>query len=405
MNKIAQRLGHINPSPILSVVARSAELRAQGVDVINLSIGEPDFETPDNVKQAGINAIRTGATKYTAITGLPDLRKAIVEKFKRENGLDYAVQEVTHGCGGKQVIFNAMLATLDEGDEVIVPAPYWASYPDIIRLAGGLPVIVPCGQEAGFKLRPEQLAAALGPRTRWLILNSPSNPTGAVLDGEELAGLAAVLRRHPDVMILSDEIYEHILYDRRTCASFAALFPDLRDRTLTMNGVSKAYSMTGWRLGYAAGPRALIQVMNDVLGHTATHTSTITQYAAIEALRGPQKIVAERCRAFERRRDVIVGLLNGIPGIRCLASEGAFYVYPSVAALLGSVRPDGRPLQTDQDVALYFLEEAHVATVHGAGFGLSPHLRLSYATSEEAIQNACRRMAAAVAKLKDGERK
>ncbi|MGJ4931540.1 pyridoxal phosphate-dependent aminotransferase [Bradyrhizobium sp. HKCCYLS2038] len=405
MNKVAQRMGRINPSPILSVVAKAAELKAQGIDVVDLSIGEPDFETPDNVKQAGIAAIQTGATKYTSITGLPDLRKAIAEKFKRENGLDYAVQEVTHGCGGKQVIFNAMLATLDEGDEVIVPAPYWASYPDIIRLAGGQPVIVPCGQEAGFKLMPEQLAAALGPRTRWLILNSPSNPTGAVLDDDELAALAAVLRKHPDAMILSDEIYEHILYDRRAYASFAALFPDLRDRTLTMNGVSKAYSMTGWRLGYAAGPRALIQAMNDVLGHTATHTSTITQYAAIEALRGPQQIVAERCRAFERRRDLIVGLLNDIPGIRCLASAGAFYVYPSVAGLLGSVRRDGRSLQNDQDVALYFLEEAHVATVHGAGFGLSPHLRLSYATSEEAIGNACRRMAAAVAKLRGGERK
>ena len=358
-----------------------------------------------SVKQAGIASIQSGATKYTSITGLPDLRKAIVEKFKRENDLDYAVQEVTHGCGGKQVIFNAMLATLDEGDEVIVPAPYWASYPDIIRLAGGQPVVVPCGQEAGFKPKPEQLAAALGPRTRWLILNSPSNPTGAVLDADELAGLAAVLRKHPDVMILSDEIYEHILYDRRTYASFAALFPDLRDRTLTMNGVSKAYSMTGWRLGYAAGPRALIQAMNDVMGHTATHTSTITQYAAIEALRGPQEIVVERCGAFERRRDLIVGLLNDIPGVRCLASEGAFYVYPSVAGLLGSVRPDGRSLQNDQDVALYFLEEAHVATVHGAGFGLSPHLRMSYATSEDAIRNACRRMTAAVAKLNSGARK
>jgi len=398
-------MGRINPSPILAVVARSAELKAQGVDVIDLSIGEPDFETPDNVKAAGMKAIQTGVTKYTAITGLPDLRKAIVEKFRRENGLDYGVHEITHGCGGKQVIFNAMLATLDEGDEVVVPAPYWASYPDVVRLAGGRPVIVPCDQEAGFKLTPDQLVAALGPKTRWLVLNSPSNPTGAVLEADELAALAAVLRRYPDVMILADEIYEHILYDGRSYASFAALFPDLRDRTLTINGVSKAYSMTGWRLGYAAGPHSLIQAMNNVLGHTATHTSTITQYAAIEALRGPQKIVVERCRAFERRRDLIVGLLNAIPGVRCLVPAGAFYVYPSIAGLLGMVRPDGRPLQNDQDVALYLLEEAHVATVHGAGLGLSPHLRLSYAVSEAMIEEACQRIAAAIARLGSGARR
>jgi len=398
-------MGRINPSPILAVVARSAELKAQGIDVIDLSIGEPDFETPGNVKAAGIKAIQTGVTKYTAITGLPDLRKAIVEKFKRENGLDYGVHEITHGCGGKQVIFNAMLATLDEGDEVVVPAPYWASYPDVVRLAGGRPVIVPCDQEAGFKLTPDQLVAALGPKTRWLVLNSPSNPTGAVLEADELAALAAVLRRYPDVMILSDEIYEHILYDGRSYASFAALFPDLRDRTLTINGVSKAYSMTGWRLGYAAGPHSLIQAMNNVLGHTATHTSTITQYAAIEALRGPQEIVVERCRAFERRRDLIVGLLNAIPGVRCLVPAGAFYVYPSIAGLLGMVRPDGRPLQNDQDVALYLLEEAHVAIVHGGGLGLSPHLRLSYAVSEAMIREACQRIAAAIARLGSGARR
>jgi len=405
MNRVAQRMGRINPSPILAVVAKSAELKAQGIDVIDLSIGEPDFETPDNVKAAGTKAIQTGVTKYTAITGLPDLRKAIVEKFRRENGLDYGVHEITHGCGGKQVIFNAMLATLDEGDEVVVPAPYWASYPDVVRLAGGRPVIVPCDQEADFKLTPDQLVAALGPKTRWLVLNSPSNPTGAVLEADELAALAAVLRRYPDVMILADEIYEHILYDGRSYASFAALFPDLRDRTLTINGVSKAYSMTGWRLGYAAGPHSLIQAMNNVLGHTATHTSTITQYAAIEALRGPQEIVVERCRAFERRRDLIVGLLNAIPGVRCLVPAGAFYVYPSIAGLLGMVRPDGRPLQNDQDVALYLLEEAHVATVHGAGLGLSPHLRLSYAVSEAMIEEACQRIAAAIARLGSGARR
>lgn len=402
MRKIAQRMVRIKPSPILAVVAKSAALKANGADVIDLSIGEPDFETPDNVKEAGIDAIRRGSTKYTAVTGLPDLRLAIAEKFRRENGLDYLVQEVTHGCGGKQVIFNAMLASLDEGDEVIVPAPYWASYPDIVALAGGRPVIVPCGQESGFKLTPSQLEAALTPRTRWVILNSPSNPTGAVLEADELIALGAILRERPDVWVLSDEIYEHILYDQRTYASFAAVVPEMRDRTLTMNGVSKAYSMTGWRLGYAAGPKPLIDAMNAVLGHTATHTSTITQYAAIEALNGPQQIVAARCAAFEGRRDLIVRLLNKIPGVRCLTPTGAFYVYPCVAGLLGMDRPDGRRLETDQDVALYLLEEAQVATVQGAGFGLSPHLRLSYAVSEQTIHLACSRIATAVAKLNSG---
>ena len=399
MNSVAQRMGNIAPSPILSVVAKANELKSTGVKVVDLSIGEPDFATPENVKNAGVQAIQNGATKYTSITGVPDLRKAIVEKFKRENGLEYAVQDVTHGCGGKQVIFNAMVATVNDGDEVIVPAPYWASYPDIVRLAGGHPVIVPCDQAAGFKMTPSQLEAAITPKTRWLVLNSPSNPTGAVYDASELSALGDVLRRHPHVLILSDEIYEHILYDGNRYASFAAILPDLRDRTLTMNGVSKAYSMTGWRLGYAAGPRDIIQAMNDVMGHTATHTSTITQYAAIEALRGPQDIVTERCRAFERRRDLIVRLLNEIPGIDCITPAGAFYVYPSVAKLIGLSRPDGTRLENDRDVAFYLLEEARIAAVHGAGFGLSPHLRFSYAVSEDAIKEACGNIAQAVAKL------
>jgi aspartate aminotransferase len=399
MPAISARLGRIKPSPILAVVAKAAALRKQGRDIIDLSIGEPDFRTPDPICDAGVAAIRNGITGYTPTTGLPGLREAIAAKLRRENNLEYEIDEITIGTGGKQVIYNAMMATLDPGDEVVIPAPYWASYPDITQLADGRPVIVACPQNAGFKLTPEQLAAHLTPRTKWVVLNSPSNPTGATYSEHELAALAAVLRGHPDIWILSDEIYEHMVYGVAAFRSFAAIAPDLKDRTLTMNGVSKAYAMTGWRLGYAAGPVALIRAMNAVQGHSTTHPSSISQAAAMAALNGDQGHIAGNSAAYARRRDTLVAALNDIPGLSCLTPGGAFYVYPSIAGLTGSVTRDGRQLASDEDVAIFLLEAAGVAVVHGAAFGLSPHVRISYAASEAALAEAITRIRAVVEDL------
>jgi aspartate aminotransferase len=399
MPSIAARLGRIKPSPILSVVAKAAALRKEGRDIIDLSIGEPDFKTPDPIREAGIAAIRNGITSYTPTTGLPGLREAIAAKLLRENDLTYQVDEITIGTGGKQVIYNAMMATLDPGDEVIIPAPYWASYPDIALLADGKPVVVICPQDAGFKLTPDQLAAHLTARTKWVILNSPSNPTGATYTQGELAALAEVLRHHPDIWILSDEIYEHMLYGDEPFRSFAAIAPDLKDRTLTMNGVSKAYAMTGWRLGYAAGPATLIRAMNAVQGHSTTHPSSISQAAAIAALNGDQSHIVVNSLAYRARRDRLVASLNTIPGLSCLTPGGAFYVYPSVAGLIGARTNDGRHLATDEDIALFLLETTGVAVVHGAAFGLSPHLRLSYAASEDALADAVAKIRTAISRL------
>jgi aspartate aminotransferase len=399
MPSIAARLGRIKPSPILSVVAKAAALRKEGRDIIDLSIGEPDFKTPDPIREAGIAAIRNGITSYTPTTGLPGLREAIAAKLLRENDLTYQVDEITIGTGGKQVIYNAMMATLDPGDEVIIPAPFWASYPDIALLADGKPVVVICPQDAGFKLTPDQLAAHLTARTKWVILNSPSNPTGATYTLGELAALAEVLRHHPDIWILSDEIYEHMLYGDEPFRSFAAIAPDLKDRTLTMNGVSKAYAMTGWRLGYAAGPATLIRAMNAVQGHSTTHPSSISQAAAIAALNGDQSHIVGNSLAYRARRDRLVASLNTIPGLSCLTPGGAFYVYPSVAGLIGTSTNDGRHLATDEDIALFLLETTGVAVVHGAAFGLSPHLRLSYAASEDALADAVAKIRTAISRL------
>ncbi|MCP4329778.1 MAG: pyridoxal phosphate-dependent aminotransferase [Alphaproteobacteria bacterium] len=396
---IASRLGRIKPSATLAVNQKAAELRAAGRDVIGLGAGEPDFDTPDFIKAAGIKAIEDGQTKYTAVAGTPELRAAIAGKFERENGLIYAADQVTVSCGGKQVLYNALMATLDPGDQVIVPAPYWVSYPDMVLLAEGEPVIVPCGEESGFKLRPDALEDAITERTKWLILNSPSNPTGAAYSRDELAALAAVLLRHPQVWVMTDDMYEHILYDGAEFATIAAVEPGLYDRTLTVNGVSKAYCMTGWRVGYAGGSADLIKAMNKVQSQSSTHTSSISQAAAAAALSGPQEFIAAHNQMYKERRDLVVSMLNQADGINCATPDGAFYVYPSCAGVIGRKTPDGRTLKTDEDFVTYILEAEGVAAVQGAAFGLSPHFRVSYATSTEALTEACTRIQRACAAL------
>jgi aspartate aminotransferase len=360
--------------------------------VIGLGAGEPDFDTPENIKDAAIAAIRRGETKYTDVDGIPELKAAVAAKFARENGLTYGVNQIHVAPGGKTVIYNALLATLSPGDEVIVPAPYWVSYPDMVLLAGGEPVRVVGHEADGFKLKPEVLEAAITPRTKWLILNSPSNPTGAAYTGAELEALAAVLRRHPQVWIMTDDMYEHLIYGDFEYRTIAQVAPDLYDRTLTVNGVSKAYAMTGWRIGYAGGPKPLIDLMRKVASQTTSNPSSISQWAAVEALNGPQDFIAERAKHFEARRDLVVSMLNQATGIRCAEPEGAFYVYPSIEGLIGKVTEGGVTIDSDDTFAAELLDAEGVAVVQGSAFGLSPYFRISYATSETVLEEACGRI-------------
>ena len=392
MSFVASRLSLIKPSPTIAVTQKARDLKAAGRDVIGLGAGEPDFDTPPNIIEAGKKAMDDGLTRYTPINGIPELREAIAAKFKRQNGIEYSVDEIAVGCGGKQIIFNAMMATLDPGDEVIVPAPYWVSYPDIALLFDGKPVFVECAAENGFKMQPGDLEAAITPRTKWLILNSPSNPSGAAYTRDELKALADVLMKHDQVWVLTDDIYEHIIYDGFEFSTIVQVEPGLKDRTLTLNGMSKAYCMTGWRVGYAGGPEELIKAMAKVQSQSTTHTSSISQAAAVEGLNGPQDFIADNNRVFKERRDLVVGMLNQSQGLWCPTPEGAFYVYPSCAGTIGKKTPDGKTIETDEDFVTYILESEGVAAVQGSAFGFSPHFRISYATETELLEDACQRI-------------
>ena len=392
MALIAERLNRIKPSATMGVSGRAQELKAEGMDIISLGAGEPDFDTPDNAKEAAISAIKLGETKYTLVPGTLALREAISAKFKRENGLDYAPSQIQVASGGKQSIYNAIMATVEEGDEVIIPAPYWVSYPDIVLLAGGTPVIVEGYAENDFKITSEQLEEAITPKTKWLLINSPSNPTGAAYSEHELKKITNTLLKHSNVYIMTDDIYEHLIFDDFIFKTIAQAEPKLYERTLTVNGVSKAYAMTGWRIGYAAGPENLIQAMNKVQSQSTSHASSISQAAAVEALNGPQDFIADNNKVFRERRELVTTLLNQADGIECKTPQGAFYVYPSCAGLIGKKTKDGKVLKNDLDVATYFLEEEGVAVVFGAAFGLSPFFRISYATSTEILADACERI-------------
>jgi len=399
MALVAQRLSRIKPSPTNVLTGKVAELKAAGRDIIGLGAGEPDFDTPDNIKAAAKAAIDAGETKYTPIPGTLKLRQAICDKFKRDNDLDYTPDQVIVSCGGKQVIYNAFMATLDPGDEVIIPAPYWVSYPDMVLLAEGTPVFVDGVEANGFKIMPEDLEAAITPKTKWVLLNSPSNPTGAAYSRAEMKGLTDVLMRHPHVWVMTDDMYEHVIYDGFDFSTPAEIEPGLMDRTITLNGVSKAYSMTGWRLGYGAGPVELIKAMIVVQSQSSTHTSSISQAASVEALNGTQDFIAPHNDMFRERRDLVVSMLNQATGITCLKPEGAFYVYPSCAGTLGKIAPDGTRIDTDADFCTYLLETEGVAVVPGVAFGLEPYFRISYATSTEALTDACERIQRACAAL------
>ncbi len=400
MSFFASRLDRIKPSPTLAVTGKARELKAAGRDVIDLGAGEPDFDTPEHIVEAAIEAIKRGETRYTPVNGTEALRRAIADKFKRENGLAYGPDQIAVSCGAKQIIYNAIAATIEPGDEVIIPAPYWVSYPDIVLLAEGQPVFVPCPENSAFKLRPEDLEAAITPRTKWLILNSPSNPTGAAYSRDEMRALTEPLLSHGRVWVMSDDIYEHVTYDGFEFTTPAQVEPALYGRTLTVNGVSKAYCMTGWRLGYAGGPAALIVAMTKIQSQSTTHTSSISQAAAAEALSGPQDFIARHNAVFKERRDLVVDMLNQVDGITCHRPEGAFYVYPSCAGAIGKTAPDGTAIKTDTDFATYLLEAEGVAVVPGEAFGHSPYFRVSYATSTELLEEACRRIQRASAALK-----
>ncbi len=389
---LAESLGRIQPSPTIAVTQKARDLKAQGRDVIGLGAGEPDFDTPDNIKEAAIAAIRRGETKYTAVEGIPELRAAVAAKFKRENDLSYAASQCFVAPGGKAIIYNALLATLNAGDEVVIPAPYWVSYPDIVRLGGGTPVIIETKIEDGFRLTPEALEKAITPKTKWIIFNQPSNPTGACYTRDQLKALTDVLLKHPHVWVLTDDMYEHLVYGGFTYHTIAQVEPRLYERTLTMNGVSKAYAMTGWRIGYCAGPEPLIRAMAKLQSQSASNASSISQWASVEALNGPQDFIPKFQRAFEERRDLVVAMLNQASGIECPKPEGAFYVYPSIRKLIGKRGPSGKPIATDEDFAAELLESEGVAVVHGAAFGLSPFFRISYATSNAVLEEACRRI-------------
>ena len=389
---LAARLGRIKPSPTIGVTQKAADLKAQGGDIIGLGAGEPDFDTPDHIKAAAKLAIDRGETKYTAVAGTAALRQAIARKFKRDNELDYKPEQITVSCGGKQTIYNALMATLDPGDEVVIPAPYWVSYPDIVLLAEGEPVIVASRPDRHFKLDPGDLDRAITRRTKWVILNSPSNPTGAAYTFAEMRRICDVLMEHPRVWVMTDDIYEHVVYDDYRFVTPAQVEPRLYERTLTLNGCSKAYAMTGWRVGYGAGPKHLIDAINMIQSQSTTHTSSISQAAAVAALEGPHEFLAERNAIFRQRRNLVAGMLNEAPGLTCELPEGAFYVYPSCAGVMGKQTPSGRTLATDEDFVTYLLEAEGVAVVQGAAFGLSPYFRISYATSTKALEEACRRI-------------
>ncbi|MES3027837.1 MAG: pyridoxal phosphate-dependent aminotransferase [Pseudomonadota bacterium] len=393
-------LSRVKPSATLAADAKARELKAQGRDVISLAAGEPDFDTPDNIKEAAIKAIRDGKTKYTNVDGIVELKEAIVAKFQRENGLTYKTSQVNVSPGGKPVIWNAMISTLNPGDEVIIPTPYWVSYWDIVLLAGGTPKAVPTTASTGFKLQPADLEAAITPKTKWVFLNSPSNPSGAAYTKAELRGIADVLLRHPHVWILTDDMYEHLVFGDFEFFTIAQVEPQLYDRTLTMNGVSKAYAMTGWRIGYAAGPEALIKSMAKVMSQTTSNPSSISQWAAVEALNGTQEFIKPNAKLFEQRRDLVVSMLNQANGIECPTPEGAFYVYPSMEKLLGKTTQSGQVINSDADFAVALLEQEGVSVVFGAAFGLSPFFRISYATSNAVLEDACTRIQRFTASVK-----
>ncbi|MBB3933072.1 aspartate aminotransferase [Kaistia hirudinis] len=389
---LADSLARIKPSATIAVTNKARELKAAGRDVIGLGAGEPDFDTPENIKEAAIRAIREGKTKYTAVDGIPELKAAIVAKFKRENNLTYTPNQITVGTGGKQVLYNALMATLNPGDEVIIPAPYWVSYPEIVALGGGTPVEIVGPQEQGFKINAAALEAAITPKTKWLILNSPSNPTGAGYTREELRALADVLLKHPQVWIMTDDMYEHLVFDGFKFATIAEVEPKLFNRTLTVNGVSKAYAMTGWRIGYAGGPVELIKAIGTIQSQSTSNPSSISQWAAVEALNGTQDYIPKNAEIFRKRRDLVVSMLNQANGIVCPNPEGAFYVFPSCAGTLGKTTAGGKLLKTDEDFITALLEEEGVAVVQGSAFGLAPYFRISYATSEALLEDACARI-------------
>ena len=399
MSYLSTRLSLIQPSPTLAMTAKASQMKAEGVDVIALSAGEPDFDTPDFVKDAAKVALDKGMTKYTPVDGLPVLKKAIQAKLAKDNNLSYDLDQIMAGTGGKQVIFNALMATLNSGDEVIIPAPYWVSYPDMVNLFGGVPKIVKCLEESGFKLTPDLLEEAITNNTKWLILNSPSNPTGELYSEEELAALGRVLIKYPHVMILSDDIYEYLVYDGKTFATLATIMPELKDRCLIVNGVSKSYSMTGWRLGYGAGPKPLIKAMTMLQSQSTSNPCSITQVAAAAAIDGNRDFLTGWCDSFAKRRDLTAQLISEIPGLSCRIPNGAFYLYINCEGVIGKMTPDGVKIETDNQFAQYLLSEAHIAVVSGDAFGLSPYFRVSYATSESVLTEACRRIRNAIEKL------
>jgi aspartate aminotransferase len=392
MHLTSERLDAINPSLTIAVATKARALQAAGRDIISLSAGEPDFDTPQNVKDAAIRAIQDGQTKYTDVAGTPALRKAVAAKFKRDSGIDYKPEEIIISTGGKQVIFNAMLATVNPGDEVIIPSPCWVSYPDIVTLAEGKPVIVPCGQNNGFKLRAEDLEAAITPKTRWLMINNPCNPTGAAYSAEELRGICDVLLRHPDVWVFTDDIYEKLAYDGFKPATIVEVEPKLKDRTLTMNGCSKAYAMTGWRIGFAGAPVALIKAMDKLQSQSTSNPSSVSQAAAVEALNGQQDTIVAMAKVYQERRDLVVGMLNAAPGITCHKPEGAFYVFPAVHGCIGKTSKGGAKITDDESFVIALLEEEGVAVVHGAAFLYPGHFRISYATDTESLREGCARI-------------
>jgi aspartate aminotransferase len=400
MPSTSAALGRIQPSATLAMSARVSQLKRDGVDVIGLSAGEPDFDTPDFVKEAAIKAIRGGQTKYTDVDGTAELKDAVALKFKRDNGLDYARGQISVNSGGKHTLFNALVATVDAGDEVIIPAPYWVSYPDIVNFAGGTPVFIEGPASQGYKITAEQLDRAITPRTKWLMLNSPSNPTGAAYSAAELKALGEVLLRHPHVLVMTDDMYEHVWYAPTPFATIAQVCPELYDRTLTVNGCSKAFSMTGWRIGFAGGPEWIIKAMAKLQSQSTSNPCSISQAAAVAALTGDQDFLNERNAAFRRRRDLVVAMLNDAPGLHCPTPEGAFYVYPDASGVIGKTTPSGKRIETDEELIGYFLDEHRVAAVHGGAFGLSPAFRISYATSEEVLRTACTRIQEACAALR-----
>ena len=399
MSIVSNNLKRIKPSPTIAVTQKARELKASGKDIIGLGAGEPDFDTPDNIKEAAIKAIKDGDTKYTAVDGTPALKDAIIKKFKRENNLDYQVDEITVGTGGKQVIYNAMMATLNEGDEVVVPAPYWVSYPDIVLLAGGIPIVLECNEKQGFKIDPKELEKSITKKTKWLILNSPSNPTGACYSERDIKEIGKILEKHPHIFILSDDIYEHITYGNFKFFTIAQI-NNLKERVLTMNGVSKAYSMTGWRIGYAAGPKDIIKAIAKIQSQSTTNPSSISQAAAVEALNGEQNFIKERAKSFQERRDFVVSALNTIDGIECLNPDGAFYVFPSCKGLIGKKDSKGKEIKKDTDFVQSLLEHNGIAVVQGSAFGLEGFFRISYATSMENLKKALEKISSFCKSLK-----